>query len=260
MVSSDREKALDGVFMILEVRALSKSFGGLKAIHNLSLGVKKGSIHAIIGPNGAGKSTLFNLISGHLHADEGEVLFKGEDITKMPPHRICRKGIGRSFQLISIFPNLAAFENIRVAKLSWFRKNMNFFSSSEKMFLNECQEVLDKVGLSGKGSDLAGTLAYGQQKQLELGIALSVNPELLLLDEPTAGMSIGETATQLNIIERLARDHGLTVLFTEHDMAAVFSIAEKITVLHQGIVLAEGKPGDIRNDEKIKRIYLGKRG
>jgi branched-chain amino acid transport system ATP-binding protein len=245
--------------MILEVRAASKNFGGFKAIHDVSLDVTKGSIHAIIGPNGAGKSTLFNLISGHLHATGGKIIFKGEDITKMAPYDICRKGIGRSFQLISIFPNLTVLENIRVAKLSWFRKNMDFFSSSEKMFLNECQEVLDKVGLSGKGSDLAGILAYGQQKQLELGIALSVNPELLLLDEPTAGMSIGETTTQLNLIGRLARDHSLTVLFTEHDMTVVFSIAEKITVLHQGIVLAEGKPEDIRNDEKVKRIYLGKR-
>jgi len=246
--------------MILQVKVLSKSFGGLRAVHNVSLGVKKKSIHAIIGPNGAGKSTFFNLISGHLHADEGEVIFKGENITKMPPHRICRKGIGRSFQLISIFPNLDAFENIRVAKLAWFRKSLNLFSSSEKMFRAECEEILDMVGLSARSADLAGTLAYGHQKQLELGIALSVNPELLLLDEPTAGMSIAETATQLKIIERVAKDHGLTVLFTEHDMEVVFSIAEKITVLDQGQILAEGEPGDIRNNEKVKRVYLGKRG
>jgi len=243
--------------MIFEVQRLSKAFGGLMAVYNVNLGVKQGDIHAIIGPNGAGKTTFFNLVTGYLKPTTGMVTFKNEDITKLSPHKICRKGIARSFQKVNIYPRLTAFENVQVAVLSRRGKTLNLFSPSKKMARKETEEILDSVGLAGQSGLLADSLSHGDKKRLELAITLGNDPEMLLLDEPTAGMSSEETEATMLLVERLARERNLTVLFTEHDMSVVFGISKRITVLHQGVVIAEGTHEEIKQNETVQRVYLG---
>jgi len=242
---------------MLTVEKVKKSFDGFLAINGVSLTVKKGELCSIIGPNGAGKTTLFNLITGHLPVDEGRLIFKGTDITRMPPHRICRLGIGRSFQRTNIFPRLTVFENIQSAVLAHRGESLNFFKSVDPLFWEETNTILEMVGLKEYGNTVSGSLSYGFQKQLELGIALASEPELLLLDEPTAGMSSKETHHTIELIGQIARDQGLTLLFTEHDMEVVFSISERIMVLHQGQVIAEGSPEEIRKNSDVHKVYLG---
>ncbi len=243
--------------MLLRVDKVTKSFDGFIAVRNVDLTVDKGQMACIIGPNGAGKSTLFNLITGHLQPTEGRIYFHDRDITGLPPHKICQLGMGRSFQRTNIFPRLTVFDNVQVAVLSHYRKTLNLFSPAKKLLQQETYAILEDVGLADEAHAISGTLSYGLQKQLELGIALASDPELLLLDEPTAGMSPQETASTIALIEKLARERGLTLLFTEHDMDVVFSIAEQITVLHQGEVLASGKPDEVRNNLEVQRVYLG---
>jgi branched-chain amino acid transport system ATP-binding protein len=242
---------------VLEVQSLTKSFAGFVAVREVSLAVAEGQIAAVIGPNGAGKSTLFNLISGHLRPSAGEVKLAGRDITGLPPHRICRMGVGRSFQRTNIFPRLSVFENVQAALLSHLGQGRNFWSLSAHLCRERSESLLAAVGLADQAQAVAGTLSYGNQKQLELGIALASDPKLLLLDEPTAGMSAHETHQAIELIERIARERGLTLLFTEHDMAVVFSIAQKIAVMHQGCLIADGTPADVRGDAEVRRIYLG---
>jgi branched-chain amino acid transport system ATP-binding protein len=243
--------------MLLRVEKVTKSFDGFVAVHDVDLTVEKGQMACIIGPNGAGKSTLFNLITGHLVPTHGRVFFHDRDITGLPPHKICQLGMGRSFQRTNIFPRLSVFENVQVAVLSHHKKTLNLFTPAKKLAQRETYALLEQVGLADEAQSISGTLAYGFQKQLELGIALASEPELLLLDEPTAGMSPQETASTIALIGKIAHGRGLTLLFTEHDMDVVFSIAEKITVLHQGEVLAEGKPADVRQNPEVQRVYLG---
>ena len=243
--------------MLLKVEKITKSFDGFVAVRNMNLTVAKGQMACIIGPNGAGKSTAFNLITGHLLPTEGRVYFRDQDITGLPPHTICQMGIGRSFQRTNIFPRLSVFENVQVAVMSHHKKTLNLFTPAKKLLLQETQLLLEDVGLADEADSISGMLSYGFQKQLELGIALASEPELLLLDEPTAGMSPQETISTIGLIEKIVRDRGLTLLFTEHDMDVVFSIAEQITVLHQGEVLAEGKPDDVRQNPEVQRVYLG---
>jgi branched-chain amino acid transport system ATP-binding protein len=243
--------------MLLRVEKVTKSFDGFVAVHDVDLSVDKGQLACIIGPNGAGKSTLFNLITGHLVPTHGRVFFHDRDITGLPPHKICQLGMGRSFQRTNIFPRLSVFENVQVAVLSHHKKTLHLFTPAKKLAQRETYALLEQVGLADEARSISGTLAYGFQKQLELGIALASEPEILLLDEPTAGMSPQETASTIALIGKIARERGLTLLFTEHDMDVVFSIAEKITVLHQGEVLAEGKPNDVRQNPEVQRIYLG---
>jgi branched-chain amino acid transport system ATP-binding protein len=233
------------------------SFDGFIATNNVSLNVEKGQMACIIGPNGAGKSTLFNLITGHLTPTEGKVFFHDQDITGKAPHTICQLGMGRSFQRTNIFPRLTVFENVQVAVLAHTRKTLNFLTPTKKLVQAETYALLEDVGLVDQAHSVSGTLSYGFQKQLELGITLASDPEILLLDEPTAGMSPQETTNSIALIERISRERGLTLLFTEHDMDVVFSVAEKITVLHQGAVLAEGTPEHVKNDLDVQRIYLG---
>jgi branched-chain amino acid transport system ATP-binding protein len=211
----------------------------------------------IIGPNGAGKSTIFNLITGHLQPTRGKIFFRDRDITGLPPYTICQLGMGRSFQRTNIFPRLSVFDNIQVAVLAHRKKTLNFFTPSKKLVQDETYALLAQVGLAEEALSSSGMLSYGFQKQLELGIALASEPELLLLDEPTAGMSPQETANAIALIAKIVRERGLTLLFTEHDMDVVFSIAEKITVLHQGQVLAEGTPAEVRSNSEVQRVYLG---
>jgi branched-chain amino acid transport system ATP-binding protein len=244
---------------MLEVRDLRKSFDGFMAVGGVTLNVTRGSIAAIIGPNGAGKTTFFNLITGHLRPDAGVVRLNDRDITGLAPHDVCRLGMGRSFQRTNIFPKLTVFQNVQAAFISHRGQGLRLFSRVEGLFADETFAVLESIGLADKAHTVSGFMSHGNQKQLELGIALASEPELLLLDEPTAGMSATETRETIHLIERLARERGLTLLFTEHDMAVVFSIAHKITVLHQGRVSADGAPADVRADAEVRRVYLGER-
>jgi len=242
---------------VLDVRDVRKSFDGFQAVGGVSFTAPRGSISAIIGPNGAGKTTLFNLITGHLTPDGGRVLFKERDITGIAPHDLCRLGMGRSFQRTNIFPRLTVYQNIQAAFLSHRERGWNLFTPVERLYREETETLLESVGLSEKAGEVAGFLSHGNQKQLELGLALALEPELLLLDEPTAGMSAAETRETIRLIERIARERHLTLLFTEHDMEVVFSIAQRITVLHQGKVIADGTPEEVRQHHDVRRVYLG---
>jgi branched-chain amino acid transport system ATP-binding protein len=243
--------------MILSVENLTKSFDGFVAVNRVSFSVKKGELCSIIGPNGAGKTTLFNLITGHLPLDEGKVIFNGIDITHMHAHKICRLGMGRSFQRSNIFPRLTVFQNIQAAVVVHRGKSFDFLTTVDPLFREETEEILEKVGLQDHGEEMSGSLSHGFQKQLELGIVLAGEPDMLLLDEPTSGMSTKETSSTIELIGRIAREKGFTLLFTEHDMAVVFSISERILVLHQGQMIAEGSPEEVRANPDVKRVYLG---
>ncbi len=244
---------------MLDVRDLKKSFDGFQAVGGVSFSVPQGSISAIIGPNGDGKTTHFNLITGHLSPDTGSVTFKNREITGIAPHDLCRLGMGRSFQRTNIFPRLTVFQNIQAAFLCHRGRGWNLLAPVDRFYRDETQVLLDSVGLLDKAGEVAGFLSHGNQKQLELGITLALEPEILLLDEPTAGMSAQETRESIHLIERIARERGLTLLFTEHDMEVVFAIAHRITVLHQGLVIADGTPEEVRAHAEVRRVYLGER-
>jgi branched-chain amino acid transport system ATP-binding protein len=243
--------------MILQVDDLEKSFDGFKAVAGVSFHIQKGEICSIIGPNGAGKSTVFNLITGHLPLDRGQVVFNGIDISRMPAHRICRLGLGRSFQRINIFPRLTVFENIQAGVLSHRGKSLSLFSEVKNLFEKETYEIIENVGLQNHKDELSGSIAYGYQKQLELGIALANEPKMLLLDEPTAGMSAQETKATIELIGKIVKDKGLTLLFTEHDMSVVFAISERILILSQGQLIASGPPNEVRENPDVQKIYFG---
>jgi len=244
---------------VLEVRDLTKSFDGFVAVSGVTFGVPRGAISAIIGPNGAGKTTLFNLITGHLRPDRGHVTLNGRDVTHVAPHDLCRLGVGRSFQRTNIFPRLTVFENVQAAFICHRGGGWNLLAAGDGVHRDETAALLESVGLAGRAGEVAGFLSHGGQKQLELGLALALEPEILLLDEPTAGMSAAETRESIRLIERIVRERGLTLLFTEHDMEVVFSIAQRLTVLHQGRVIADGAPDEVRRDAEVRRVYLGER-
>ncbi len=242
---------------MLDVQNVAKSFGGFQAVGGVSLKVAAGAIHAIIGPNGAGKTTLFNLVTGHLAPDAGRIIFDGRDVTGIAPHDLCGLGMGRSFQRTNIFPKLTVFENVQAAYVAHRGQGWRFFGEVAALYRAETYALLEAIGLRDKADDLSGFLSYGAQKQLELGIALALEPKILLLDEPTAGMSASETRESIELIARLARERNLTLLFTEHDMQVVFSIAQRISVLHQGRIIAEGTPHEVRANPEVRRVYLG---
>jgi branched-chain amino acid transport system ATP-binding protein len=242
---------------ILEIKELRKSFGGLAAVAGVDLKVREGHIDSIIGPNGAGKSTLFNLISGYYSCDGGQVFFKGKDITGLTPQKRVKMGMGRSFQVTNIFPKLTVFENIQATIIYRIGKGINFFSDVRKYVAEETEEILSMVELIEQANDMAGILSAGDRKRLEMGIVLATAPDLLLLDEPTCGMSPVETSNTIELIKKIAQDKSLTVLFTEHKMDMVFSISSRITVMNFGAIIAAGKPDDIRANEKVQQIYFG---
>lgn len=242
---------------MLKVEAVRKSFDGFIAVNNANLSVEKGDIVAVIGPNGAGKTTLFNLITGQLRPDRGRILFKGEDIAGCPPYEICRKGISRSFQIVNVFHRLTVFENVQVAVLSRQRRLKNFITPARHMAVQRTNQILESVGLADKAYLPCGSLSHGDQKVLEMAIALGTEPELLILDEPTAGMSPEETAGTIKLIKMLSTELGLTILFCEHDMVLVFSIANNIMVMQLGESIIQGIPDEVKRNKRVQEAYLG---
>jgi branched-chain amino acid transport system ATP-binding protein len=242
---------------MLQVESLVKSFDDFMAVNGANLTVGKGEIVAVIGPNGAGKTTLFNLITGALKRDRGRIILKGEDISEYPPYEICKKGISRSYQIVNIFPRLTVFGNVQVAVLSQLGRSSNLFRPAQNIAVGETRGILETVGLSDKEKRMAGSLSHGDQKILEMAIALGNEPELLILDEPTAGMSPEETLATIELIQRLAKMRGLTILFCEHDMDIVFSIAQSIMVMRQGQTILQGGPEEVRGNREVQEAYLG---
>ena len=246
--------------IILETRNLRREFGKLVAVGGVSIQVETGTLHSIIGPNGAGKTTFFNLLSGNITPTSGQVLFKGEDVTHLPLYRTAHKGIGRSFQITNIFPSLTVFENIRLASQA-VDKAVNFrLWNSHRNFTDHTQrawDVIEIVGLQNRAMTLATTLPHGAQRKLELGMILAPDPELLLLDEPTAGMATEEVPELIQLIHDIKEAGNKTVMLVEHNMNVVMSASDKITVMNHGTVLAEGTPNDISNNEIVQTAYLG---
>jgi branched-chain amino acid transport system ATP-binding protein len=242
---------------MLRVEGLLKSFDRFMAVSGADLHVGRGQIVAVIGPNGAGKSTMFKLITGHLRPDGGRVLFKGVPITGLTPHEICRKGISMAFQIVNIFNRMTVFENVQAAVLSHQGKAGVLFRAARNMAFVETMDILKSVGLTDKADRVGGTLSYGDQKVLEIAIALSTRPELLVLDEPTAGMSPEETAVCIGLIRRLSSELGLTVLFCEHNIELVFSISDEIMVMRGGQSIIQDLPEVVRKDCAVQEAYLG---
>jgi branched-chain amino acid transport system ATP-binding protein len=247
----------NGQGLVLQLVGLRKRFGGVQAVNGVNLAVPPGDLRAIIGPNGAGKTTLFNLISGDLPHDTGQIFFGGEEVSGLPPHRLCRRGMGRTFQITSIFRRLTALENVQTAYLSHHRRHFNLLTPARRLYRDEAMGLLERVGLHEEALKPSGILSHGDQRRLELAIALASSPRLLLLDEPTAGMAPRERHELMALVGRIAAETGLTVVFTEHDMDVVFAVARRITVLHQGAVLAEGPPQEVRANADVQRVYLG---
>jgi branched-chain amino acid transport system ATP-binding protein len=241
----------------LETQDISRAFGKLWAVNRVSLDLRQGDIHAIIGPNGAGKSTYFNLITGFHRATTGKVFYKGNDITRLPAYERCNQGITRSFQITSIYPKLTVYESVLMALLSHRKVTLNFFSSAKKFFKEDVSRILEDVGLADQAQRQGDSISHGDKKRLELAVTVGTEPEILLLDEPTCGMSPEETETTMSLIKKLCEERGITILFTEHDMAVVFGIAKRISVLHQGRLIADGTPQEVRESEDVQKVYLG---
>ncbi|MBS1252429.1 MAG: Lipopolysaccharide export system ATP-binding protein LptB [Anaerolineales bacterium] len=243
--------------MMLQVEGAYKSFGDFGAVNGANLTVSEGELVVVIGPNGAGKTTLFNLIAGQLKLDQGQILFGGENIAGLPPYEICERGIARSFQIANIFHRLTVFENVQVAVLAEQRKSTSLFRPAYNMAVEETNSILESVGLLHKAGNIAGALSHGDQRILEIAMALGNEPELLVLDEPTAGMSPEETFAAMELIQQLARERGITILLCEHDMDVVFSVAESIMVMHQGRTLLQDEPEAVRCNAEVQEAYLG---
>ncbi len=244
---------------LLEAKNLRKVFGGLVAVDDVSFDVQQHSLHSIIGPNGAGKTTLFNMISGAMRPTRGKVFFKGKDITNLPTHRIAHVGIGRSFQITNIFPTLTVLESIRLSAQAMGNDNLKMFHPAQSLqqYIGKAEQVIELVGLNGKELSPALSLSHGEKRKLEIGIMLASDPELLLLDEPTAGMSSEQVPALLEIIQKI-RDFGnKTIVLVEHRMDMVMSISDRITVMHLGNLLAEGTPREIANTQSVQDAYLG---
>jgi len=242
---------------VLEVEDVRRAFGGVRAVDGVSFALERGEIRALIGPNGAGKSTFFNILTGQVRADAGVVRWRGRAIGALPPHAIWRLGISRTFQITATFATLTVLDNVRVARLSHVGRSRALLTPAERLEVGPSRALLEQVGLVEQAARPAGVLAYGDLKKLELAVALANDPALLLLDEPTAGMAPGERGALMALTARIARERGLSVLFTEHDMDVVFAVAERIMVLHQGRVIADGTPAAVRADREVQAVYLG---
>jgi len=243
--------------IILETKDLCKNFGALRAVNIVNLQVAEGRVHSIIGPNGAGKTTLFNLLTGFLPTTHGKVFFNGAEITNLPPHRISKMGIARSFQITSIFPDLTVHENIRIAIQSRTKSNYRFLTHFRNIegVGERLGRVLEEVGLAQKADTVTKNLSYGERRAVDIGIALATDPNLLLLDEPTSGMSEEESSRIIGLIKEISAR--LTVVLIEHNIDVVLSISDLVTVMHQGEVIAEGRPEEIQKNQRVQEAYLG---
>ncbi len=242
---------------VIETKRLSKDFGALRAVHEVSLATYPGQIHSIIGPNGAGKTTLFNLLTGFIRSTRGEIFFKGENITGLAPHIISMKGLARSFQITSVFPALSVYENVRIAAQSREKASSSFLTHSKKLkeAHDRASAVLEFIGLLEKGSVVSRNLPYGEKRILDIGIALATSPEVLLLDEPMAGLPPGDLQWMMKLIQAISKT--LTVVLIDHNIDLVISISSMITVLNQGSIIAQGRPDEIQKNEKVQEAYLG---
>lgn len=238
---------------------LTKYFGALAAVNDVSINIKRNTLHAIIGPNGAGKTTFFNLLSGNLPPTSGKVFYGDLDLTQQPIHRMIHLGIGRSFQITNIFPNLTVYENIRLASQAMEKGNFNFIKDPAQLknCIQRTNEVIEQVGLQKNALYLARNLPHGDQRKLELGMILAPDPEILLLDEPTAGMASEQVPELIELIQKIQEAGNKTVVLVEHNMNVVMSISDKITVMHMGKILAEGKPAEIAGNKEVQTAYLG---
>lgn len=252
---------LDYDEIILRTERLTKKFGELVAVNDVNLKVRRGTTHAIIGPNGAGKTTLFNLITGVLKPTSGRVFFNGEEITGLPPYIIARKGIGRSFQLPSLFSNLTILENVRLAvQARYLDKSFVFWETIDKYpnITREAMKILAMVGLWGRTSILVSNLTPSDKRKLEIALALAGDPKLLMLDEPTAGISIEELPEMINLLNRIKKLTDKTILVVEHKIDIVMNVADRITVMDRGKIIAEGTPDEIASNELVQEVYLGR--
>lgn len=245
--------------VIIETRELRKEFGALVAVKDVSMQIHEGVLHSIIGPNGAGKTTFFNLVSGTLPVTSGRVLYRGRDITDHPMHRTIHTGIGRSFQITNIFPNLTVHENVRLAVQATGRESFRLLRSHRRLAdcSDRADEVLERVGLGARAGQIAGTLPHGDQRKLELGMILAPDPDVLMLDEPTAGMAAEQVPQLMALVEQIQQEGNKTVVLVEHNMNVVMRASDRITVMHQGSILAEGTPAEISANPAVQTAYLG---
>ena len=244
---------------LLEVKGLSKSFGGVRAVHEVSFEVRAGELMALIGPNGAGKSTCFNMLNGQLAPDRGEVRLDGRRLAGLKPREVWRLGVGRTFQITATFASMTVRENVQMALLSHHRMLANGWRVAAEQFVAEADQLLERVGMQAQAERSCAVLAYGDLKRLELAIALANRPKLLLMDEPTAGMGPRERLELMALTATLVREAGVAVLFTEHDMDVVFRHADRMMVLNRGVLIAQGSPADVRANPEVQRVYLGSR-
>jgi branched-chain amino acid transport system ATP-binding protein len=243
--------------LILETERITKAFGNMFAVNRFDLQIEQGKLKSIIGPNGAGKTTLFNVISGKIRPTMGRVRFKGEDITNLSPNVIARRGLARSFQITNIFPNLTVFENVRLAVQQKDKMRSSYFTPVLSLHETnwKTKEILSQIGLIEYQDSLARNLSYGDQRHLEIGITLAMEPDLLMLDEPTSGMSSLETQATVQLIDKLAQE--LTILLIEHKMDVVMSVSDTVLVMHFGQKIAEGTPKEMEKDSRVREAYLG---
>jgi len=241
----------------LSVRNLSKAYGGVRAVDRVSFDVASGELVAMIGPNGAGKTTCFNLLNGQLEPDAGEILLEGRPLGGLAPREIWRLGVGRTFQITQTFGSMTVRENVQVALLSQHGKTRSLFSRAAAFRVAEADALLERVGMREQAERPCAVLAYGDLKRVELAIALANQPKLLLMDEPTAGMAPEERSALMALVENLARRDRLAILFTEHDVEAVFGHASRVLVLHSGALIAQGPPEAVRSDPLVREVYLG---
>jgi branched-chain amino acid transport system ATP-binding protein len=244
---------------LLRTEKLRKYFGVVSAADDIDLQIEEGVLTSIIGPNGAGKTTLINLLTGNILPDSGKVFFCNEEVTRLPIHKRVRKGMCRSFQIMNIFPKLSVYENVQIPIFSFMNRSLRFFKPvrSHKDVNERVDQLLNEIGLLNKKELPAGTLSHGDQRLLEIGLAMASEPKLLFLDEPTAGMNPVERVKVLENIRRLSREKQSTFVIVEHDMDIVFSLSDRIVVLHRGQILAEGKPEQIKENEDVRKVYLG---
>jgi branched-chain amino acid transport system ATP-binding protein len=242
---------------LLEVSKLAKSFGGVRAVREVSFALAPAEMLAIIGPNGAGKSTCFNMVGGQIRPDTGTVVFDGENLAGKAPRDIWRRGVGRTFQISATFMSMTVRENVQMALISHHRRIRALLPLANRLYADEAVAILDRIGLADRRDDMCGVLAYGDLKRVELAVAIAHRPKLLLMDEPTAGMSPSEREALMRLTADIVKKEGMAVLFTEHDMDVVFAHAARIVVMNRGAVVTVGTPAEVRDNAEVKRIYLG---